>query len=70
MLSPDEWRGFCEHLRLVLETEWSNRYWGVDQRMFSPVFRDLVEEIRAELEDPGSLWGAGDSQLMRSETDA
>jgi len=66
MLSPDEWQGFFENLRLFFETELFNRYWAVDRRMFSPVFRDLVEAIRTELEDSGSLGAAGTSHLMRS----
>lgn len=65
MLSPDEWQGFFENLKLFFETELFNRYWAVDRRMFSPVFRELVEEIRATLSEAGSLGAAGDSQLMR-----
>ena len=71
MLSPDEWQGFLENLRLFFETELFNRYWAMDQRMFSPVFREVVEGIRAELAESGSLGTAGDSQLMKTnEADA
>jgi len=67
MLSPDEWQGFLENLRLFFETDLFNRYWALDQRMYSPVFRKLVEEIRADLADSGSLGAAGFSQLMRAD---
>ena len=63
MLESDEWEAFRYNLILLFELKLYNRYWVGSEKIFTPVFRELVESIRGELEQTGKL-GEGGIEIM------
>lgn len=59
MLDADEWAAFRYNLSLLFELSMYDRFWPGHERQFTPVFRELVEELRVELRAAGRLGTAG-----------
>jgi hypothetical protein len=59
MLEDDEWGAFRHNLALLLELKLYNQYWAGHTKLFTPIFRDLVEEIRSELKQSDRLGTSG-----------
>ena len=59
MLEDDEWEAFRQNLSLLLELNLYNQMWIGQSKLFTPIFRELVEEIRSELEQANRLGTSG-----------
>jgi len=53
MLTAGEWKGFRENLKLFYATDLFRKYWVQDKPLFSPVFREEVDSVIAELDAAG-----------------
>ncbi len=63
MLEPEEWAAFRTNLELLFELNVYNRFWLGQERLFTPMFQQLVGDIRTRLESAGRL-GAGGLEVM------
>ena len=59
LLEPDEWAAFRYNLLHVFKTDVYNRFWEGQEQLYTPVFRNLVEEVRDELRGSGQLSKGG-----------
>ena len=63
MLEPEEWAAFRTNLELLFELNVYNRFWLGQERLFTPLFQELVGEMRSRLESSGRL-GTGGMEVM------
>ena len=59
LLQRDEWLAFRSNLSLLFELDFYNHCWEVLRPQFTPIFRQLVEDISQDLEERGRLGAAG-----------
>ena len=63
MLDDDEWAPLRYNLALLFEMDMYNRFWPGHEPQFTPVFRQLVEEIRRDLDEENRLGAAGPEMM-------
>ena len=54
MIEPDEWRGFRENLKAVLEWRSMRQFWKNEGHYYSDAFRAEVSAIQSELSETDS----------------
>ena len=55
MIESDEWQGFRQNLKAVLEWRSMREYWSNEGRYYSDAFRAEVSAIQSEMTEIGSI---------------
>ena len=59
LLQQDDWLAFRSNLSLLFELDFYNHCWEVFKPQFTPIFRQLVQDISQDLEERGRRGAAG-----------